>query len=297
MASQVINGKAFEWAVGVAIAQQTGFDIILDKVATHNQSCFDSETISQKQRDNYINTAKHAIQHILEKECLTSGAGTVTFLPDIRGQAGDVRDIVITTADKTIGISCKTNHDAYKHSRLSKKLNFVKKWGLDTVGCSTTYFNSITPLFDELAKIRKDSKGHATWAELTDKSGRFYWPVLDAFAAELERIQSPQMCSDFIKYLVGNHDFYKIVSRPNAIAIQAFNLNGTLNVSKPQLPTKIDLIKNKNGTQYSKTIIFDKGWSFNFRIHSASSKVEASLKFDINAIALSPKLYTHHIDL
>ncbi|NOT18284.1 MAG: HaeIII family restriction endonuclease [Sulfuriferula sp.] len=296
MASQVINGKAFEWAVGAAIAQQTGFDITLDKVATHNQSCFDSVTISKKQRDNYTNTAHHAVQHILEKECLT-GTGTITFLPDIRGQDGDVRDIVITSAGKTIGISCKTNHDAYKHSRLSKKLNFVSKWGLDTAGCSAAYFDSITPLFDELAKIRKDGKDLVTWAELTDKPNRFYWPVLDAFATELERIQSPKMCGNFIKYLVGNHDFYKVVSRPNAVAIQAFNLNGMFNVSKPQLPTKIDLIKNKNGTQYSKTIIFDKGWSFNFRIHSASSKVEASLKFDINAIALSPKLYTHHIDL
>jgi hypothetical protein len=33
-------------------------------------------------------------------------------------------------------------------------------------------------------------------------------------------------------------------------------------------------------------VTFNRGYSINFRIHSASSKVESSLKFDVNAIGL-----------
>ncbi len=42
-------------------------------------------------------------------------------------------------------------------------------------------------------------------------------------------------------------------------------------------------------------LICDEGWQISFRIHNASSKVEPSLKFDINLIGQPPALYTHHI--
>lgn len=295
MASQVKNGKAFEWAVGQAISTQTGFNIQMDSPAVNNRNCFKSHDIKDKQRENYVKSATLAIEHIISKENLGK-AGEIKFLPDEAGKKGDVRDIIIITDSKSIGISCKTNHEAYKHSRLSRRLDFVKKWNLHTDGCSNTYYAAITPLFDELANLRKESNREAKWADLENVPDRFYWPLLNAFENEVKRVHSPEMCKNFIKYLVGKNDFYKIVSKQKTVSIQAFNLDGTLNVTKPQLPTKIDHIKDKNSSQYSKTIMFDKGWTFSFRIHNASSRVEASLKFDVQAISLSPKIYTHHID-
>jgi len=295
MASQVKNGKAFEWAMGLAIRNKTGFVIEMNAVSENNRNCFNDNEITDKQRDLYNRNAHHAAEHILEKEML-SGVGEIIFLADDAGKKGDVRDLKIRTKTKIVGVSCKTNHDAYKHSRLSKKLDFVKKWGLDPSGCSEQYFNTISPLFDELAIMRKESNRQALWADQADVPARFYWPLLNAFENEVARIQSPEMCEQFIQYLVGKYDFYKVVSKNKGVTIQGFNLQGTLNVAKPQLPTKIDLIKDKNSSQYSKTILFNKGWTFNFRIHSASSRVEASLKFDVQAVSLSPKIYTHHID-
>lgn len=295
MASQVKNGKSFEWAVGMAIHEKIGFDIEMNVAAENNKAYFNDNDITEKQREIYTRNAQHAIEHILEKEHL-GGIGKIVFLADSAGKSGDVRDVKIVTELKTIGISCKTNHEAYKHSRLSKKLDFVSKWNLHPEGCSQHYFDTIYPLFEALTEIRLASKGRARWSDQIDVPERFYWPLLNAFADEVMRVQSAEMCENFIKYLVGNHDFYKVVSRAKGVSIQAFNLQGTLNTSKPQLPTKIDLIKDKNSSQYSKTIIFDKGWTFNFRIHNASSRVEASLKFDVQAVSLSPKIYTHHID-
>lgn len=295
MASQVKNGKAFEWAVGLAVQESTGFNIKMGAEAQNNKNCFYDGDITEKQREVYNRNAQHAVKHILEKESLPS-KGEILFLPDNAGKLGDVRDLEIVTNLKVVGISCKTNHDAYKHSRLSKKLDFVKKWRLEPNGCSQRYFDAVSPLFDELQKIRSQSERQALWAEQADVPGRFYWPLLNAFEDEVKRVQSPEMCENFIKYLVGNKDFYKVVSKSKGVTIQGFNLQGSLNVAMPQLPTKIDLIKDKNSSQYSKTILFDKGWTFNFRIHSASSRVEASLKFDIQAVSLSPKIYIHHID-
>lgn len=296
MASQVINGKAFEWAVGNELCESCGLTLINDSVAKRNYECFMDHSITSKQRDIYCRSAYHAVQHIIEKENI-GAEGTVHFLDDKMGEEGDVRDIVITSYGREIGISCKTNHEAYKHSRLSDKVNFIQKWGLHSAGCSGEYFSTISPIFEELRQLKRESKGKLKWSDVDNVPYRYYWPILNAFQTEIERVHkiNPEMSKQFIRYLVGSKDFYKIISKPKEVIISAYNLNGTLNLPIPPLPDKIDLIKDKNSSQYSKTIIFSKGWTFNFRIHSASSRVEPSLKFDVNAISLSPKLYNHHI--
>jgi hypothetical protein len=131
---------------------------------------------------------------------------------------------------------------------------------------------------------------------------RFYWKVLDAFEAELLRLTAPgapraaEITKSLISYIIGNHDFYKVISRPDQVEIQGFNLNGTLAVAKTRYPEHVIQIDRLNGGQYSKTVRFNRGFTFNFRIHSASSRVEPSLKFAVSAISLPPaEIYTNHI--
>lgn len=252
-------------------------------------------SIAENQRNRYMQNAKNAVEHILAKEVINGGS--FIFLDDRCGISGDVRDVVIQLAGKEIGISCKTNHGAFKHSRLSDKSNFIRTWGLNEAGCSKEYMETITPIFSQLRHIRVSSNKTAKWAEQEDVPNNYYWPVLNAFECEIRKHETPEMCVDFLKYIIGNQDFYKVISLKKSVTIQAFNLNKTLKMPVPQLPNKIDLIKSENGSQYAKTIAFNYGWTFNFRIHSASSRVEPSLKFDITAVSLSPKLYQHHIDL
>jgi hypothetical protein len=221
---------------------------------------------------------------------------------DSLGQKGDVRDVVIKCKEAEIGISCKTNHDAFKHSRLSGKADFVKTWGLDPAGCSSEYWAAVKPLFAELTQIRKDSGAKALWSDQKDVPERFYWKVLDAFEAEILRLtaadapRASEVSKNLISYIIGNHDFYKVISRQDQVEIQGFNLNGTLAVSKTRYPEHVIGIDRLNGGQYSKTVRFNRGFTFNFRIHSASSRVESSLKFDVKAISLPPaEIYTNHI--
>ena len=290
MASQVENGKGFEWAVGLALIE-SGFSLIPNSASEQNLRCFNKANLAQK--NLFRKNARKAIAHILMKEEVN--IGRFEYLSDGIGQDGDVRDIVIHADSREVGVSCKTNHGAYKHSRLSDNVDFVKKWGLNPDGWSLEYEEVVRDIFGRLRNIKKESLGSALWKDQPDVPNDYYWPVLDAFEKEIKRVESPSMCSNLVRYLVGNHDFYKVVSRKNMVEILGFNLFRSLNVAVLKLPDKIIGIRSNNGSQFAKTITFNNGWEFNFRIHNASSKVEPSLKFDITATALPPKLYQHHL--
>jgi hypothetical protein len=299
MAIQSANGKAFEWAVAIAISELNGYKIAQSNAAKVASECY--ELVTEKQRINYTKTAFVAVKHILEKEHhkLAGKVCYVSLASDSEGQSGDVRDIIIRGDNVTIGISCKTNHDALKHSRLSDRIDFVKEWGLNANGCSDKYWQSIRQLFGQLRDIRERSGGTKLWSELENYQQDYYWPILDAFTDEILSLQSQNgVAGDLLSYLIGNYDFYKIMSSAKKVEIQAFNFKGTLSVQKSKLPESIISIDRLNGGQYSKTIRFNRGYTINFRIHNASSRVEPSLKFDIKALSFPPReIYNHHIEL
>jgi len=303
-ATQTINGKAFEWAVADALASTTGFLIHMDRFAQYANECY--QRISTGKRSTLIRAATSAATHLLDKEASVVRAakqGAISINSDAAGQVGDVRDVLMTCGKKTIGFSCKANHEALKHSRLSAKVDFVKIWGLDEEGCSPTYWETIKPLFLELKEIRSSSHNTALWKSLPDKAEKYYWPLLDAWGNEILRITSisPEktvaLCRAFIEYLIGKQDFYKIICHgQRSVNIQAYNFHKSLSTRATPYPSIIQSINNVNGGSYSKTITFNRGFSVNFRIHNASSKVEPSLKFDINAVGLPTEVYQHAIE-
>jgi len=61
MASQVDNGKAFEWAVGVALAEN-GLTLSQSSASDKNEFCFN--TVSPKKQSLFIKNARLAISHI-----------------------------------------------------------------------------------------------------------------------------------------------------------------------------------------------------------------------------------------
>ncbi|MGX6959733.1 MAG: HaeIII family restriction endonuclease [Rickettsia endosymbiont of Pentastiridius leporinus] len=135
MSIQNNNGRAFEWVIVVEISKLTGFTIKNDNALNIAQKAFNS--ISTKKQLEFVKAAQISIDHIIKKEAklLTVGnKGIIEFNNSSAGAKGDVRDILIKVRNITIGISCKTNHQALKHSRLSGSIDFVKKWGLDDNG-------------------------------------------------------------------------------------------------------------------------------------------------------------------
>ncbi len=187
---------------------------------------------------------------------------------------------------------------------LSETIDFGKEWL--QLACNKTYFNSVIPIFSELRLIRENNE---LWRNLKDKHKRFYVPILEAFKTEMLKLDNENpttVPSALLKYLIGNKDFYKVIKRPNKTEIYGFHLHGTLNkpadkvkpkfkVNRVKLPTRIIELSFKPNSTDTLFLTCDEGWQISFRIHNASSRVEPSLKFDINLIGQPQTLYSHHI--
>ena len=223
---------------------------------------------------------------------------------DAKGKEGDVRDILIIrhNIQWEIGLSLKHNHFAVKHSRLSRRLDFGKEWY--GISCSQDYWNGVRPVFDYL--ITEKSK-HAKFNELMDKENDVYIPLLTAFINEIKR--QYQVHNDIpgklVEYLLGKHDFYKIISmdRERTTQIQSYNLRGTLNqnseseqasiqIPVASLPTRIVSLDFVPGKTNTVELYMDGGWQFSFRIHNAETYVVPTLKFDIQIVGMPTAIIT-----
>jgi len=188
-------------------------------------------------------------------------------------------------------------------------INFGEKWL--GVSCSENYFSEIKPIFDELAKLRTASKATQKWSTLGDYHTSVYVPILDAFKKELLRLDNENpgiVAQRLVEYLIGNQDFYKVIKGKNKVEIQAYNLHGTLSLpfesvkpklklQKLKLPNRLIEIVYQDNSQTTLLVSLTEGWQISFRIHNASSRIEPSLKFDINLMSSPHTLFVNHLSL
>lgn len=315
--TQVRNGKAFEFAIAKTYAsyiEERGLQVEFEKnkalqVAQRFYYDFPEET--QRKFDNAAYQTIDTMVKIEPKlisQTNTKDVLRIMLNEDSDGQSGDVRDVVFQRFHPSweIGFSAKNNNDAVKHSRLGRKLDFGKQWV--NIPCSQQYWDDIKPIFDFIEDAIHNNK---TWEELgSDKSEKIYRPLLKAFADEIMRIDAnnPDIPSKLIQYLIGNYPFYKVIKDDahNMVIVKAFNINGELNKNaknsparyktpKINLPTRIIEFSPKVGTDTTYNMVLDGGWEISFRIHNASTKVERSLKFDIQLLGNPPILFTQHL--
>lgn len=297
------QGRAYEYAWMTALLELLKplrkTDVVYNSSYEANERAWNA--ISQEKQKLYTTSANAAANTIVELEPMMDENSVDTLLlefqKDEAGENGDVRDIVIhrDDIDWEIGLSIKHNHDAVKHSRLSHVLDFGKEWY--GVPCSHDYWNDINQVF-ELLKCEKD-RGTA-WADLDKKEETVYVPLLQAFLNEVTRAyrENPNIVVKMFEYLVGVKDYHKIVSHDSKkmTLIHTFNLHGTLNqpstvkvsafeVLTADIPTEIIAMRFKKNSNTTVEIYMDNGWAFSFRIHSASTVVQPSLKFDVQFIS------------
>ena len=242
----------------------------------------------------------------LEPRMIEKGEDVLDLLiqADEKGESGDVRDILIIRnhIHWEIGLSLKHNHFAVKHSRLSDRLDFGNKWY--GIPCSQNYWDDIRPIFSYLHACQKK---HLKFRDLPDKDKNVYVPLLKAFIYEIQRQYSKHknIPSKLVEYLLGEYDFYKIISidKERMTQIQSYNLHGTLGMSsqiqKPtmiipiaSLPTRIVNLDFVPGKQNTVELYMDGGWQFSFRKHNAKTDVEPSLKFDIQLVGMPAAIIT-----
>ena len=314
---QTKNGKAFEYACIISLYDKLNehgnVEIEESSQLKTAQSLY--EEIDGEMKRSLDKAAKAAVRVIsrLEPQLWNANGNEPLYLsiqPDAAGIKGDVRDVICLRKQNgwEIGFSCKHNHHAVKHSRLSDTIDFGKEW-LD-IPCSADYFEVVVPLFSELRTLRDESKKMGNpklWKEIEDKADRYYKPILQAFMLELKKIakNNADVPKRLIHYLLGINDFYKIITddRNRTTRVEAINIIGTLNLNsgkeKPitkvpllKMPTQFYHIGFKAGSDNTIEVVCDEGWQISMRIHNASSKVEPSLKFDVQLISFPSSVYT-----
>jgi hypothetical protein len=305
MSNQSNNqGRAYEYICLLTLSDE--INKLRSVEIEHNSAYYAAEhawlSVDEKIKSILTESAKAVVATIFDMEPMiieqTADIVKLQIQIDEKGKEGDVRDILITRSDVQweIGLSIKHNHFAVKHSRLAKSLDFGKKWF--EIPCSEKYWTDIRPIFDYLEEQKKANKN---WNELPSKDKTVYVPLLQAFIDEIKNSNQidDKVPKKMVEYLLGEFDFYKVISIDSRklTQIQTYNLHGKLNkaskVLLPKikvpvacLPTRIVSLDFKPKSTNTVELYMDGGWQFSFRIHNASTKVETSLKFDIQIVGM-----------
>jgi len=311
---QTKNGKAFEYACLISLntALSSDQDILIENTPQLETARKYYEEANEELREKLIRAANAATCVVvrLEPQLEYPDKNIPLYLSiqsDAKGQLGDVRDVLCIRKqnDWQIGLSCKHNHRAVKHSRLSATIDFGADWF--GTPCSREYFSIVIPIFDSLRVMKDSSNSTALWSGIKDKNKHYYIPILQAFINELKRLDNtnPGIIPErLIRYLIGKNDFYKVItdSTKKTTRVEAININGSLNrpskgkrsivnITRLKLPTRFHSVDFKHSSGTTIEVVCDEGWSISMRIHSASSRVEPSLKFDVNLVSLPNTIY------
>ena len=304
------QGRAYEFAwikiLEKELNSKTNLKVIHNSSYEVNKRAWD--LMDSQTKSTYKTSAEAAVRTILELEPrLEENDGkelTLEFQKDDKGTKGDVRDIVIKkdTIEWEIGLSIKHNHEAVKHSRLSRKLDFGNEWF--DMPCSQNYWNDVKPIFDFLSEEKR--KG-TLWRELENKEDDVYVPILTAFMDEIKRsyANEPDVPQKMVEYLIGVKDYHKVVSKDShqVTLIHTFNMHGTLNkpskvkisaitVPTVELPTRLVALDFKKDNKTTVEMYLDNGWELSFRIHNAEKVLAPTLKFDVQFMGMPPTIMT-----
>lgn len=298
------QGRAYEYACMMSLYRELKH---FRPVDIEQNSSFMTNKVAYESLDSTMQavfdiSAEAATRTILDFEPLLSercnDVLTLSLQKDTEGEKGDVRDLLAIRQEHNweIGLSIKHGHKAVKHSRLSRKIDFGEKWY--GIPCTKDYWDAVAPIFD---RLDKEHKSKTKWRDITDTADTIYGPVLEAFVTEVAMAynKDQKIAKKIAEYLLGKFDFYKVIGidKDKVTLVQAFNFKGTLN--KPSkstypridapiscLPTRIIKIETRPNCRKKNYVdlYMDNGWTFSLRIHSASTIVQSSLKFDVQLV-------------
>ena len=134
---QTANGKAFEYACVLILykelARMQNVEIESSTQLNTAKNLYSDIEPDMKNSLDFAATAAIRVIKRLEPQLWNSEENDTLFLsiqPDAAGIRGDVRDVICLRKQNgwQIGFSCKHNHHAVKHSRLSDTIDFGKEW-------------------------------------------------------------------------------------------------------------------------------------------------------------------------
>ena len=284
MPSQTQSGKA--WEYGLARSLSVINEIPISRNAAFYTACAGYEAHPLDEQKAIGRAADAAILFLEEHDHRVGDLASLSLQNDSAGRQGDPRDIVMRdSGGREIGISSKHRHRAVKHSRLSDRIDFGAEWYGKP--CSNQYWSVVRPIFTTLRQ-----SGGARWSELPNKWEDVYTPILNAFIQEVKTYADvPEM----LRYLLGRCDYYKVFKTNGEFEVQSFNFSGGLGWgSKLALADRSIEFRRDTSKAATATLTMDGGWQLKFRLHSASSWIEPSLKFDVTLVGSPDAMANYH---
>lgn len=343
----VINGKAFEYATLVELYRELrdgGWDaerieILNDKNYQNIERAYqmvqktedeeDSDGFEvfhvERQTSDYNRAARVAARYLSMVEPILHENdrlyAILRAMPDSAGIKGDVRDVDLSIyvdvehkkQVSEIGISCKNNHEAVKHPRITENPDFANEWTNGTYHCSEIFLKGMQEIFE---RIDEYASRYEKWSLVEDKMDTIYFPIIKLFVAEIKRLGIADEADDevkqksakaftqmFFEYMFGTQDFYKFIKddASGATKVYPYNMHGTLmkpygeyknkqSVQMITMPDEIVEVRVKPKSKTTIEIYFDQ-WIISMRLHNADTKItRTSLKFDVQIKAQPRKV-------
>lgn len=195
-------------------------------------------------------------------------------LKDNESKKGNVSDISIQLDNNEINLSIKHNHSAIKHQRpsaLPLQLGYTK----DSKACIEYKRLYLEITRDFLKQAHEFMPNAVLFSELKNQDPEyihkhFYNPVCKLVSDFLNTYGQCEYSKNFFNFLVGNVNFYKLITYPNQLKISQY-----ADIGKPD-----SILAHVVGDSYV-IVKFSNDWEVSMRLHTASSKLTSlSLKFD-----------------
>ena len=313
-AQNTINGKAFEYACLKAISdrlKEEGNEVSTVVSPALNTAKASFNKLPEDKQNNLCLAAKTAVRLLFPLEPrLKSGENTLFLAINADsaaiGSEGDVRDVLCIRHDNNweIGMSCKHNHEALKHPRITESMDFGSDW----IGypCSKHFLEVMRPVIEPLISFGENK---ILWRNIPDKQETYYVPILQAYLDEIISLCSihPDAPEKLLSYFFGSKDFYKVIAKEadQTTTIEGFNMHGTLNqpygkiraltrVPVIHMPTRLIEARFKPGSMTTIILTFDGGWSVSMRLHNKDDIAKpTSLAWDVNLQGLPTGTYVN----
>lgn len=320
LASNTVNGKGFEYAClkafGNALSNCGGQATIF-----RTQPLVTAEgmflSLTQGEQNRYLQAANTACSIIFPLEpCLVNVSGPVELSINPNsvavGANGDVRDVMLVRRNGMqimweIGLSCKHNHEALKHPRITADKDFGTNW--IGIPCSQEFISEVGKVVDQLSQFGADG---VTWRAIAPsddiKQDRYYYPILSAYRDELIRLcqTNPGVPARLLSYFFGSQDFYKVIMNEDSgtTTVEAFNMSGTLGaragaikpatkVPQIKMPTRLIEADFKPNSKTTLILVFDGGWTVSMRLHNKDKIAKpTSLAWDVQLVGLPTGIFS-----
>lgn len=344
----VMNGKAFEYATLVELYRELRdngwsaerLEVVNDKNYQNVEKAYQMlEKVDEDEEDNdgievlhlerqlndYNRAARAAVRYLRIVEPILQGNeklyAMLRAMPDSAGIKGDVRDIDLSIyidagrkeQISEIGISCKNNHEAVKHPRITENPDFAREWTNGKYHCGDKFLEEMQKI---LERIDYYAVKFDKWSLVEDKMDTIYYPIIKLFVTEIKRLgmaseyeseevqeNAKEFTQLFFEYMFGTQDFYKFIKDDgsNSTKVYPYNMHGTLMrpfgeyknkqaVQMITMPNEIVEVRVKPKSKTTMEIYFDQ-WIISMRLHNADTKItRTSLKFDVQIKAQPRKV-------